>query len=237
MPAGRNTIGSQERTHNIKRQVMEDELTLCEDDILLIDDEYDDEVAANDSLTDATELGNQSIIDDVFGADTLLKEFQRDNDVQPTCSSDANDVDNDIVSCPICFEKMKRTELSNHFDGCAIIVRLEPPSFKPNNRRPRASFTSKDSSGSSTPRGQSTANSSTRILRSSGKTEKEIDKLDLNSSTDSSALLSSEDNLTPRQRRQRNLFKQTVGCPRCGLEIMPHHLKAHRYVCAGCKKR
>ncbi|EDW55386.1 GM19514 [Drosophila sechellia] len=133
---------------------------------------------------------------------------------------------------------MKRTELSNHFDGCAIMVRLEPPSFKPKNRRPRASFTSKDSSGSSTSRGaKSKAKSSKRILRSSGYTEKEIDELNLSSSTDSSALLSSEDELTPRQRRQRNLFKQTVGCPRCGLEIMPHHLKAHRYVCAGCKKR
>ncbi|XP_032580023.1 sprT-like domain-containing protein Spartan [Drosophila sechellia] len=238
MPAGRNTMSSQERTQNIKRQVMEDELTLCEDDILLIDDEYDDEVAANDSLTAATELADQSIIDDIFGEDTLLKEFQRENDVQPTCSSYGKNTGNDIVSCPICFEKMKRTELSNHFDGCAIMVRLEPPSFKPKNRRPRASFTSKDSSGSSTSRGaKSKAKSSKRILRSSGYTEKEIDELNLSSSTDSSALLSSEDELTPRQRRQRNLFKQTVGCPRCGLEIMPHHLKAHRYVCAGCKKR
>eukprot|EP00099_Drosophila_melanogaster_P017126 NP_573032.1 maternal haploid [Drosophila melanogaster] len=238
MPAGRKTMTSQERTQIIKRQVMEDELTLCEDDILLIDDEYDDEVAANESLTAATELADQSIIDDIFGEDTLLKEFQRENDVQPSCSSYAKRIENDIVSCPICFEKMRRTELSNHFDGCAIMVRLEPPSFKPKNRRTTASLTSKDSSGASTSRrAKSKAKSSKGILRSSGYTEGEIDKLNLSSSTDSSTLPSSEDELTPRQRRQRNLFKETVGCPRCGLEIMPLHLKVHGSVCAGRKKR
>ncbi|EDV47009.1 sprT-like domain-containing protein Spartan [Drosophila erecta] len=243
MPAGRNTMSSQERTQNIKREVMEDELTFCEDDILLIDDEYDDEeAAANDSFTAATELADQSIIDDLFGEDTLLKEFQRENDVHPTGSKYAKNVDNDIVSCPICFEKMKRTQLANHFEGCTITVRVEPPSFKPKNSRPSASVTSKGTSSSSsrpsTSRGaKSKSTSSKQILRNSGYTEEEIAELNLSSSSDSTTLLSSEDELTPRQRRQRNLYKQTVGCPRCGLEFEGHQLKEHRSLCQERKKR
>jgi len=42
---------------------------------------------ANDSLTAATELADQSIIDDVFGEDILMKDLQRKNTVQPTCST------------------------------------------------------------------------------------------------------------------------------------------------------
>ncbi|XP_039498552.1 uncharacterized protein LOC120456045 [Drosophila santomea] len=244
VPAGRSTMSSQERTQNIKREVMEDELTFCEDDILLIDDEYDDEEAdVNDSLTAATELADQSIIDDFFGEDTLLKEFQRENAVLPSGSNYANNVDNDIVSCPICFEKMKRTQLANHFEGCTITVRVEPPSFKPKNNRPSASKDLDTSSSSSSSRpftsrnAKSKSMSSKQILRNSGYTDEEIAELNLSSSSDSTTLLSSEDELTPRQRRQRNLYKQTFGCPRCGLEFKGHQLEAHRSLCQGRKKR
>ncbi|XP_043661189.1 DNA-dependent metalloprotease SPRTN [Drosophila teissieri] len=243
VPAGRSTMSSQERTQNIKREVMEDELTFCEDDILLIDDEYDDEeAAANDSLTAATELADQSIIDDLFGEDTLLKEFQRENAVLPSGSNYANNVDNDIVSCPICFEKMKRTQLANHFEGCTITVRVEPPSFKPKNGRASA-FKDLDTSNSSSSRpstsrgAKSKSTSSKQILRNSGYTDEEIAELNLSSSSDSTTLLSSEDELTPRQRRQRNLYKQTVGCPKCGLELKGHQLEAHRSLCQSRKKR
>ncbi|EDW54352.1 GM18541 [Drosophila sechellia] len=74
-----------------------------------------------------------------------------------------------------------------------------------------------------------------RILRNSGNTE-EIAELHLSSSSNSTTLLSSEDELTPRQRRQRNLFKQTVGCPRCGLKFKGHQLKAHQFLCQVRKK-
>ncbi|EDX16060.1 GD19476 [Drosophila simulans] len=108
MPASRNTMSSQERTQNIKRVVMEDELTLCEEE---------EEPAANDSLTAATELADQSIIEDVFGEDILMKEWQLENAVQPTCSIFAMNMNTDIVSCPICFEKMKRIQLAYQLDG------------------------------------------------------------------------------------------------------------------------
>ncbi|XP_070074806.1 DNA-dependent metalloprotease SPRTN isoform X2 [Drosophila takahashii] len=208
----RNTMSSQERTQSIKREVMEDEAIYSEDEILMIDDEYDEN---DDSLTAATELADQSILDDLFGQDTLLEEFQLENSVQPSGSRGySSNVDNDIVSCPICFEKMKRTELGNHFEGCTITVRVEPPSF--NKKKPEESKASRKSSSSSK-----------QTLRNCGYTENEIAKLNLSSS-------SSEDELTPRQRRQRNLFKQTVGCPKCGQELMGHQLEAHRSI---CKKR
>lgn len=243
MPGGRNTMSSHERTQSIKREVFEDESIYSEEDILFIDDEYDDEEAAtNDSLTAATVLADQSIIDDIFGEDTLLQEFQRENAVQPSCSRYSSNVDNDIVSCPICFEKMKRTQLENHFEGCTITVRVEPPSFKPKGGRPN---TSRDlDSGASTSRPSTSRgpkkksqSSSKQLLRNSGYTDKEIADLNLSSSSDSTTVLSSEDELTPRQRRQRNLFKQTVCCPKCGQELMGHQLEAHRSLCQAKKKR
>ncbi|XP_016953091.1 uncharacterized protein LOC108026610 isoform X2 [Drosophila biarmipes] len=241
----RNTMSSAERTQCIKREVFEDETIFSEDDILFIDDEYDDEEAAtNNSFTAATELADQSIIDDFFGEDTLLQEFQRENSVQPSCSNYSNNVDNDIVSCPICFEKMKRTQLANHFEGCTITVRVEPPSFKPKGVRTNADSTGRDLASSastskfSSSRGSKTkSQTSKQILRNSGYTDKEIAELNLSSSSDSTTVLSSEDELTPRQRRQRNLFKQTVGCPKCGQELMGHQLEAHRSLCQSKKKR
>ncbi|EDX16059.1 GD19487 [Drosophila simulans] len=111
-------MSSQERTQNIKRVVMEDELTLCEVNILYIHEEQEEEEpGANDSLTAATELADQSIIEDVFGEGILMKEWQLENAVQPTCSIFAKNMNTDIVSCPICFEKMKRIQLANQFES------------------------------------------------------------------------------------------------------------------------
>ncbi|XP_017074432.2 DNA-dependent metalloprotease SPRTN [Drosophila eugracilis] len=232
IPGGRNTMSSHERTLCIKREIMEDESTYSEGDIEFIDDEYDDEVAANnDSLTAATELADQSIIDDLFGEDTLLKEFQRENAVQPSCSKYSSNIDNDIVSCPICFEKMKRTQLANHFEGCTITVRIEPPSVKSKFSRPSSTDTSKGS------KAKSKNISSKQILRNVGYTDKEIDELNLSSSSDSPTVLSSEDELTPRQRRQRNLYKQTISCFNCGQELMGHQMEAHRSLCKKKSKR
>ncbi|XP_017115127.1 uncharacterized protein LOC108137738 isoform X2 [Drosophila elegans] len=241
-PGARHTMSSLERTQIIKREVMEDESSYSEDDILFIDDEYDDgeaAAAASDaSLTAATELADQSIIDDLFGEDTLLEEFQRENSVLPSCSNYSSNVDNDIVSCPICFEKMKRTQLANHFEGCSITVRVE---FKAKWSQPSAtaSSTSKPSTSRRSqpkPKPKSKRAEAKQILRDAGYTNTEIDELNLSSSSESATVLSSEDDLTPRQRRQRSLFKQTVFCPKCGQELMGHQMKVHRSVCQANKR-
>ncbi|KAH8420324.1 hypothetical protein KR009_009209 [Drosophila setifemur] len=222
-----------ERTMLIKSEVLEDEYMYTDDEIILIDDEYHDDEEEhggdNDaSLTAATELADQSILDDLFGEDTLLQEFERENDLMPSCS---NTIANDIVSCPICMEKMKRSQFADHLDGCSITIRVEPPSFKP---KPQGSSTAgtRKPFAKVPPRPKRQAKTDTEILRSAGYTTEEINALNLSSSSGSGSGSNDENNeLTPRQLRQRNLFKRTVGCPRCGREFAGHQLEAHRLLC------
>ncbi|KAH8287468.1 hypothetical protein KR054_007888, partial [Drosophila jambulina] len=223
-PSGRYPMSSQERSQNVKREVLEDESVLFyEDDIVFIDDEYND---------DAREEGNEPAINPIGldGHAKLLTEFRHQNDVVPTCSRRTNDEENDIVSCPICFDQLRRSELSNHLDGCSITVRVAPPSFK------RGGWTSAQPEKTS-PRGRKRKSASTKeTLRTFGYTESEVAALNLSSSSESS-VLASEDELTPRQRRQRSLFKATVGCPKCGQELLGHQLEAHRRLCPAKKRK
>ncbi|XP_022216640.2 DNA-dependent metalloprotease SPRTN [Drosophila obscura] len=223
-------ISSQERTRKIKEEVMSDESRNFDDDeIVLIDDEYDDEQQTDNldsSLVAATELADQSVIDDLFGVDTLLAEFQLQNDVVPTGSRVKNNLNNDIVACPICFGRIKRSQLSNHFEGCFITNTVEPPSFKPKQPKPRG----KPSTGTKRV-------SSKQLLRNAGYTDAEIAPLNLSTSSDSAHNVTSDEELTPRQMRQRSLFKKTVSCPKCGQELLGHQMEAHRSLCAEKRRR
>ncbi|SPP77860.1 sprT-like domain-containing protein Spartan [Drosophila guanche] len=220
-----NVTSGQELTRKIKQEVMFDESKdFDDDDIVMIDDEYDDEQQedVDSSLIAATELADQSVIDDLFGTDTLLAEFQLQNDVVATGSRTENNLNNDIVTCPICFNSIKRSQLSNHFEGCFITNKVEPPSFKPKSKsRPSAAPTATITSGNS--RATRNRSSSKQVLRDAGYTEAEIAPLNL----------SSEEEPTPRQLRQRSLFKKTISCPKCGRELLGHQLDAHRSLCGG----
>ncbi|XP_068154760.1 uncharacterized protein mh [Drosophila tropicalis] len=286
-PISRNLpISSQERTRNIKREVMADEsLRFSDEDIFMIDDEYDDAVDHDDeNLLAATELADQSIIDEFFGEDTLMQEYQRENDVIPSGSRYHHNVNNEIVSCPICFEKMKRSQLSNHLEGCSITIRIEPPSLKPktivkqantntsinssstknNNSKANQSKTKSRSSGTSAkardniearevndsirPRTRSATllsssekrvtrqSSRKEILKQSGYTDQEIAELNLSSSSANTSFSDEDQQLTPRQRRQRNLFKRTTPCPHCGQELMGRQLEAHGKLCTNKRR-
>ncbi|XP_023166881.2 sprT-like domain-containing protein Spartan [Drosophila hydei] len=226
-------LSSHERTINIKREVMEDETMYGDDEIFMIDDEYDDSV---NELSAAAELADQSIIDDLFGEDTLLQEFQRENDVVPCSSRYQYDAGNDITSCPICFEKMKRSEFSNHLDGCSITIRVAPPTIRSSAQLPG------DSNSINKPKWKPKANkrkaatSKRHILKSSGYSSSDIAALDLSSSSSSSdSAKTSESDATPRQVRQRTLFKQTTECPKCGQELLGHQMEAHRKICKRSK--
>ncbi|XP_033249486.1 sprT-like domain-containing protein Spartan [Drosophila miranda] len=237
-------ISSQERTRKIKEEVMFDESQdFGEDDIVLIDDEYDDEQNLDSSLIAATQLADQSVIDDFFGVDTLLAEFHLEKDAVPTTSRATKDLNNDIVICPICFGRIKRSQLSNHFEGCFITNKEEPPSFKKklpktnrtmNAQRPSTAITSGKGKRSAT--GGKRA-SSKQVLRNAGYTEEEMAPLNLSSSSDSAQNGTSEEEMPPRQMRQRNLFKKTITCPKCGLEYLGHHMEAHCVLCAGKRRR
>lgn len=218
---------SQELTILIKREIMEDESIYDDDDIIMIDDEYNDNA---DDLTAASELADQSIIDDLFGEDTLLQEFQRENDVYPRGSNYLNDAANDITSCPICFDKMKRSEFANHLEGCSITIRVPPPSMKgKSNQLSTANKINNMNKKAKTTNRVGSKSKKKEILKTSGYTDADIEALNLSSSSDSSASTSFE--LTPRQQRQRSLHQMTTQCPKCGQSLLGHQMESHRNIC------
>ncbi|XP_062140814.1 DNA-dependent metalloprotease SPRTN isoform X1 [Drosophila sulfurigaster albostrigata] len=239
----------------IKREIMEDETSFDDDEIMMIDDEFDDN---DNSFTAATELADQSVIDDLFGEDTLLQEFQRENDVVPTGSRYHHDERNDITTCPICFDKMKRSEFTNHLDGCSITIKVKPPSFKGKSQLPVSigpSNNNRNRKRVSKSRGKPRASSNKhQILKSSGYTSDEIAALNLSSSGESSSELTprqrrqfnapttvvnlnssgeSGAELTPRQIRQRTLKSTNTQCPKCGRELANYLMEAHGKFCKG----
>ncbi|EDV99617.1 GH12438 [Drosophila grimshawi] len=216
-------ISSHDRTINIKREVMEEEGLYNDDDIVMIDDEYDDNV---DEMTAAIELSDLSITEDLFGEDTLLQEYQLENDVVACSSGFQFNAANDITSCPICFEKMKRCEFTNHLEGCSITIKVPAPSYKGLSKLPGDSNTINKPKSSGKPKRKY---SSRGCLRSAGYSESEIASLDLSTSSES-------DNMTPQQWRQRSLKKQTNQCPKCGQEMLGHQMEAHRMICKRKKR-
>lgn len=104
------------RQRAIKSEIVDDGLADDDSDIVLIDDDFDDEYVA-DATSDAAEsLADTSVIDDIFGTDTLLADFNEVNDAMP----DQRSAD-EIISCPICAERMCREVLEDHLNGCSGI--------------------------------------------------------------------------------------------------------------------
>lgn len=93
-----------------------------EDDIILIDNDYDDfyvNSAADDALVALNDsLLDDNVINDIFDAnDSLMDDFNTANDKK----NDASEIDipeNEIISCPVCLKKMKRLYLDDHLDKC-----------------------------------------------------------------------------------------------------------------------
>ncbi|KXJ67910.1 hypothetical protein RP20_CCG007765 [Aedes albopictus] len=125
-----------ERQESIRKEIME---SFADDDleeIVLIDDEYDDNAidmgCLDDSLTDT------SVIDELFNEqDALIEEFNTNNSKhKPTSEED------EIVSCPMCLKKIKRAQVAPHLERCYSIMlgeedaqeidRQEPAAFDPN---------------------------------------------------------------------------------------------------------
>ncbi|KAH8387410.1 hypothetical protein KR093_006930, partial [Drosophila rubida] len=195
----RERAGNESISVLIKREIMEEESQYDDDEIMMIDDEFNDGYDDSTNNKAANELMDKSVIDDFFGEDTLLLEFQRENDVVPSGSRYQHDERNDITTCPICFDKMKRSEFTNHLDGCSIVVKVKPPSFKGKAHLPTG-VSSKSTAAGNKSRGKKS--NKRQILKSSGYSSVEIDSLNLSSSSESAA---SSSELTPRQLRQRQL--------------------------------
>lgn len=87
---------------SIKQELLDD---LGEDDanIEMIDDEFDSTLnESTDILTDV------SVIDELFGRDTLMADFNNINDVVMNDPENIGNRDMEIVTCPICEDRMPR---------------------------------------------------------------------------------------------------------------------------------
>lgn len=106
---------------SIKRELLDD-LGEEDDAIVMIDDEFDDTL--NESLDILTD---NSVIDELFGTDTLMADFNNINNVVMSDPENVGNRDREIVTCPICEDRMARSELSSHLDGCnGITVKIDP---------------------------------------------------------------------------------------------------------------
>lgn len=96
------------RHRAIKSEILDD---FDDSDIELIDDDFDDNYVADTS--GAIAMADTSVIDDIFGTDTLIADFNEINDAMPGQPSTEQ-----IISCPICTERMCREMLEDHLNGC-----------------------------------------------------------------------------------------------------------------------
>ncbi|XP_055850887.1 uncharacterized protein LOC129915398 [Episyrphus balteatus] len=220
-----------ERQKQIKKEILDESNDLCDGDdgdIVLIDDEYDDN---DDALSTSMELADTSLVDDLFGEDTLLKEFKNENAVIPSCSRYNKDPMKDIVTCPICQEKLKREDFSEHLNGCVgITVKIEYGSKKKiaKPKKPQSSTPKKRSSTTSK------CSSKTReILLSAGYKEEDLENLPALSeeSTTSSPATDDDLNASDRLSRSKGLYTETRPCPACCKEVEIDKINEHLDEC------
>lgn len=87
---------------SIKRELLDD-LGLDDENVEMIDDEFDDTLNESiDLLTD------NSVIDEIFGTDTLMADFNNINNVVMSDPENVGNRDMEIVTCPICEDRMPR---------------------------------------------------------------------------------------------------------------------------------
>uniref|UniRef100_A0A1B0DH28 Protein with SprT-like domain at the N terminus n=1 Tax=Phlebotomus papatasi TaxID=29031 RepID=A0A1B0DH28_PHLPP len=101
-----------ERQNQIKEEILESSQD-SSDIIELIDDEFDDE-----DLTTINTVLDESVIEDLFGKDTLMDEFNQRN-----CSNHEEiDKSSDLITCPVCELYLPRDVMSSHMEGCLGII-------------------------------------------------------------------------------------------------------------------
>ncbi|XP_054728842.1 DNA-dependent metalloprotease SPRTN isoform X3 [Anastrepha obliqua] len=235
-------LTADERQKAIKQEILEDTADLLDEDIILIDDEYDDNslVASNDlpTISAAAELADTSVIDEFFSDDTMLKEFNRENDVKPSGSRHFSMPEDDIITCPICQDKMKRCVFADHMDGCTgIAIKVAPPKHalkklsaisrpvKPTNKsRPSRKEILRKAGYSEQDLINLTSTSDEEFSSSNG-------NINLTSPTqpnaNSTSAEVSPENMDTRLYRQRNILKSTIQCPNCGQEVEQNTINDH----------
>lgn len=252
-PKIKKNMTMDERQSMIKQEIMDESMDLRDDDIELIDDEYDDNITA------ATELADTSIIDEFFGEDTLLKEFKQENDCKPSSSRHQLNPDSDIITCPICQGKMTRSVFADHLNGCGGISRKI--SLPKKGALKKLAANSKEARPKRRPR--PSTQSTREILRNAGYSESDLAQIHSASSMDEDEeeneflqrsgirnrrsnnksttnntlstspqdLNSSSEDENSRRFRLRNIYKTTRQCPVCAKEVEETEMNTHLDVC------
>uniref|UniRef100_A0A182SBH5 UBZ4-type domain-containing protein n=1 Tax=Anopheles maculatus TaxID=74869 RepID=A0A182SBH5_9DIPT len=181
-----------ERTESIRREIVDSFENDEMDEIVLIDNEYDDELADEEELSSIDDtLLDRSVIDELFNeSDDLIEDFNRTN-----AKIKIEKPDDEIVSCPMCLTKMTRAKIGDHLERCYSLISGEKtaPTPKPmlvaNVQSTKTIDTNQPSTSKATPaRGTSSATSTKgkkkpardlitaqeQLLRDCGYTEQDI---------------------------------------------------------------
>ncbi|XP_050068945.1 DNA-dependent metalloprotease SPRTN-like [Anopheles maculipalpis] len=108
-----------DRTESIRKEIVDSFENDEMDEILLIDNEYDDELADVEQLSiiDDT-LRDPSVIDELFNeSDELIDDFNRTN-----AKIKIEKPDDEIVCCPMCLAKMVRAKIGDHLNQCYTLI-------------------------------------------------------------------------------------------------------------------
>lgn len=146
-----------------------------DDDVIeLIDDEFDD---ASREVLDA--LTDTSVIDELFGEDTLMADFNNINNVVMADPENRGNPAREIITCPICQDRMPREELNAHLDGCGgITVRVEiKPKSKGVRQLPFYKNTPVQRPAPPTARTQRVNSEDQDLLRQAGYSQADIDRM------------------------------------------------------------
>jgi len=225
----KKNMTADERQTIIKQEILDDDDDLLDDDIILIDDEYDD-AQDNLNLSAAIELADTSVIDEFFGEDILLKDFRVENDVMPSGSRSLPNPGNDIITCPICQEKLQRKLFDEHLDGCTGITLKVKPSIKGlhNIRMPEAKPSKRPTR----------KKSAKQLLKDAGYSPSDLQNITLDSDDDAdeSSLNSTfsdtaDSDNRPRTVRQRAIYQTTRQCPICAVHIEESQMNDHLDQC------
>lgn len=151
---------------SIKRELLDD-LGENDSNIEMIDDEFDD------TLNESTDiLTDNSVIDEIFGTDTLMADFNNINNVVMNDPENVGNRDMEIVTCPICEDRMPRGELSSHLDGCSGITVKVQPGKRSKNANPLPFYKNQTK-----PRNSRVTTNEAELLRQAGYSQQTIDRL------------------------------------------------------------
>ncbi|XP_053668958.1 DNA-dependent metalloprotease SPRTN-like [Anopheles marshallii] len=150
-----------ERTESIRKEIVDslpnDEL----DEIILIDDEYDDELADEELSSVDSSLLDRSVIDELFNeSDELIEDFNRTN-----AQIKVEKPDDEIVTCPMCLKRMTRSKIGDHFESCYSHIAGET-STRGSRGQSTANDVSQPSTSKATPSGSRTTSTASKKLES-----------------------------------------------------------------------